>query len=334
MDHKRFLIREKIQIWLSVLVLLALSYWGVWRFFMPADPQSPMLLLDGRLIVLGVLLGAAAVIATLGTLGTRPTSTVMVSVLGLAGLAMRSPDAAMLDWQWGDRVSRLYLLLLVEVLLLGVAVLGTMALVGLLRYGLGRVIGRARWVDPLEAIDEEDRQMLIQADVPVSKLSWLSDHSAELYVLHAGQQALARLVGVETVKGEVLLPKDLKWQNLLGCLGGGTFLGVVLVALFAQSDDRGQVLFSCLGGMMLANLAASHYFSVQSSLIPLGVTMVTAAVFYLVAAVTGQADRPCFHILPIDWMTFGVGGALLGYWTAARMRETRVYDTLVQLWES
>jgi hypothetical protein len=59
--------------------------------------------------------------------------------------------------------------------------------------------------------------------------------------------------------------------------------------------------------------------------------ILTGIVFYILATISvsaGTPPRPQVQVLPIDWLTLGCGGALMGSWLSDRMRETRVLETL------
>jgi hypothetical protein len=100
------------------------------------------------------------------------------------------------------------------------------------------------------------------------------------------------------------------------------------------SDDRGQVLFAVLASFVIAGMLGHHLFPTRLAVATWAMPIATALLFYgLAMASVSQASvpRPQFQVLPLDWLTAGCGGALLGTWLSERMRETRIFETVEKL---
>lgn len=94
---------------------------------------------------------------------------------------------------------------------------------------------------------------------------------------------------------------------------------------------RGQVLFSLFAGFCLAGILAHQKFPTNVFFAAWLAPVLTAVIFYLLATFTsaspteGSAAQIHFYAraLPIDWMTAGGAGALLGYWLSERIHELK-----------
>ena len=83
------------------------------------------------------------------------------------------------------------------------------------------------------------------------------------------------------------------------------------MALLLRSLDRAQVAFALFAGFLIAAWVARHYFWTRSATIAWAMPLLAGLLMYALAAVTGGTQL-VFQILPIDWATAGVSGALAG----------------------
>ena len=114
-----------------------------------------------------------------------------------------------------------------------------------------------------------------------------------------------------------------------GFLVLGTAIAVVTILLSMRSSDRGQVLFSLLASFVLAVILSHQVFPGAYSIAAWLMPPVTAVMFYSLAAneITAGPQAwmavPAYsRALPVDWLTAGCGGAVLGYWICRRLHET------------
>jgi hypothetical protein len=336
MNYKRFHLFEKMQVLVAGGGLLAVVFFFLGRLFQPADPLGPLAMLPNgnfaKLLLAGAMLLVLAVITGAMTTHSRPEGGLLTALIALGGLALLSYPIDTLLWRYSGPRSGLYAQLILEVLLLGVAVTLAEWIVTLIRALLASVNSGWVWNDPLDQITDEQRKILRQSQV---HLRWDSDILAgndlllppgvrntlvgNLWSLLGGQK------DVRTARHHVAV-KALR--RGISCLLLGVVAGVILISLLMQSDQRGQILFSLFAGFVLAALAAQHVFPTRAMFVAWLMPIVTAVVFYLLAALTRGAIRPQFEALPIDWITAGCSGSLLGFWIAGRMRESRIFDTL------
>jgi hypothetical protein len=325
MHHKRTLYIEKLQVFLTLGVLLAGVYYLLWPLFEPADPLGPTTLLaTGNVLRFGafaVLLWAMTALAAVTTTRCRAGSALAVALLGASGLAMRSSSLTPLLWQGDVSYAGLYVAMGGEMLLFVVVLLVAETLSMTLRSAARRFWGKALWQDPTAALTAEQRDYLAS-----EKLS-LEGAGQPLEMTYTGQlwPTLARKLGQP---GE---PSLATWRQAVYCCSTGVLTAVILIVILMASDARGQVLFAVCAACLLGSMLGQHLFPTRVSWAAMGIAIITALLFYGLAMVSvsrGQPPRAQFQVLPLDWMTFGCGGALLGMWLSERMRQTRIFDKL------
>jgi len=266
----------------------------------------------------------AALVGAL-TISARPVGAVMAALLGVGGLALRSQSFRSLLWsQQGDganphELQTMYGQLIAEVVVLtavavlvGMIVLLTRRLVRLALPGSG-------WHDPLaDAIATPARgtpppKGLLDAAMKVMGLDAVD------YTVPGQKDSLIRI--------RPSTPELLK--RLVSCLAMAGVIACALLLALMQSDERGQTIFAMLVSFTLAVLIAHYTTPSPYPLVAWVLPLVLGIAFYLRGATfqTGTSPQdwmtvPSYaHALPIDWMTFGIGGGLLGYWFSARLHE-------------
>jgi hypothetical protein len=282
----------------AVLASLAAGYFLLYPLVRPDDSQVAVAFLAAggldrtAVFAAGVLVLAAA--CGLLTAASRPCGTILVVVLGAGAVALRSPEFRTLLWLRQDRFAGLFHLLIVETVLLA-AVLGAAVLVsGWVRAVTARVVPQLVW-RPVQA-------------GPGS----------------GAPQATGRLAGLGP------------WGRSLTSAGLALLLGLAALAVLLQSSRRGQVLFALLTSFAVAVWVAQRLLPAPHIGAYLLAPLATAVVFYALASVVPygpQADAwdavPLqARVLPLDWLTAGCGGAMLGCWIGQRMDEAKLLDQL------
>ena len=110
--------------------------------------------------------------------------------------------------------------------------------------------------------------------------------------------------------------------------------GAALLLVLLQSGQRGQVIFSVLASFLLAALIAHQLYPVPLSIIPMAAPIILGTAFYILAAKAVQGPShgawmtvPLYaNVLPIDWITLGCGGVMIGFWLSSRIHETRYLE--------
>ena len=115
------------------------------------------------------------------------------------------------------------------------------------------------------------------------------------------------------------------------CLFLAVIVAVALLFLLQQADDRGQVVFAVSVSFFLAMLAANQVAPGPFALVAMLLPPIVATIVYALDGRTiypptsqGWANvKPYAMVMPLDWATFGLAGALLGYRASARLTELR-----------
>ena len=164
MNIRRTLFIEKLQLVLTAVVSLGLVYWIIQSWFVPSDPLSPIIfLLEGsfaKLLLFGLVMWGFAVIITLTTTFSRPEGAVGIVLIALGGLSMRSHSMRSVMWSNDGSMSKIYIQMILEVLLLsimfGVAVIIIIYLRGL----IARKFPQLMWSDRMGNLSSEQIQTL------------------------------------------------------------------------------------------------------------------------------------------------------------------------------
>jgi hypothetical protein len=107
-----------------------------------------------------------------------------------------------------------------------------------------------------------------------------------------------------------------------------------LVIILLRTSDRGQIIFALLVSNFLAMLLAHQFFPSPYSIIAWMAPMLIGVLFYCLAAMSSihygvnawTQVSPYAGALPIDWMTAGAGGGVLGHWISQRIHELRHFE--------
>jgi hypothetical protein len=288
---------EKFTVQVAVVASLAAGYFWLSPMVRGGDGQVataflPVGGLDRAAVFAGGLLVLAAACGLL-TATSRPCGTILAIAFGAGAVALRSPEFRTLLWLRQDRITGLYHLLIVETLLLAVA--------------LGAAVLLSGWV----------RAMVARA---IPQLIWRP----------AAGKASSRSPGGAPLTG--LGP----WGRSLVSAGLALLVGLVALAVLLQSSRRGQVLFALVTSFAVGVWVAQRVLPAPHVETYLLAPLVTAVVLYALASVAPYGARPDAwdtvplqaRVLPLDWLTAGCGGAMLGCWIGQRMNESKLLDQL------
>jgi hypothetical protein len=289
---------EKLTVQVAVVASLAAGYFLLFPLVRPADTQVAVAFLATAglertaAFIGGVLVLAAA--CGLVTAPSRPSGTILVIAVGAGAVALRSPAFRTLLWLRQDHLAGLFGLLIVETLLLA-AVLGAAVLVsGWVRAVIARLMPQLAW------------------------------HPTEPKGSSAASPRTGRLAGLGP------------WGRSLTSAGLALLLGLAALEVLLQSSRRGQVLFALLASFAVAVWLAQRLLPAPHAIAYLLAPLAAAVVFYALASVNPYGPRPDAwdtvlvqaRVLPLDWLTAGCAGAMLGCWIGQRMDEARLLDQL------
>jgi hypothetical protein len=306
---RRRLFTEKTFVELAGLVGVAAVFLLVGPMLIGEDPLGATTFAFGgvgRVVVAALAMIVVAMVCGVLTVVARPAAAGAATLIGLMGLSLGSPPLRTLLWKHHGDLPSLYWMLVVELLVGAVLVVGAI-IVGscVRRFVMGRA-GRWAWRNPL-------------ADADVQPSEW--PHEEFSLVAYC-----KGLVGS---------------KRLAMCAAIMVIGGAVLVTVLCRTGERKQVLFSLFMGFMLTALIAHQIFPMVGSAVFWAGPIVVGLLVYALAAsasqalgdlATGWTDVPHLaRALPVDWLTVGSGGGLIGYLISARMHEGKILDHLEEL---
>jgi hypothetical protein len=315
MNHRQRHWLEKVQVQLASLLGLAAFYLLVWPLVRLADPQAALAFLPGgsagSVLIVAAAAAVVAVPASVATLGSRPAGGLLAAFVAVGGLSLRSEPMRNLLWVHQDQPSRLFVLLMIESILLVMVLLASALVVRQVRRSARKIRPGLVWLDPLG----EAGYGLAAGGL-----------EGEAFRVAAG--ALTGRGGAD--RGKTDARGQLAVRYLL-CSAMALAVSVVLVLLLMRSGLRGQVLFALLASFALGVLAAHQKFPVPFGVLFMVLPMVAAVGFYAFGVVTAVAGEwtsvpPQVRALPIDWLSAGAGGSVMGYWISARIHEFRHFE--------
>ena len=335
MTHRQVHFLEKIEFQVTAIAAAAVVYWFVWPLLIPGDPEWPiffiargayasMWMLAGFACVIGLVCGATTVTA-------RPQTAAMALVLGLGGLSLRSPRIRSLLWASQDSMSVMYWRMALEVLVLMAVVVIAAAVACIGRRITASLAGGLLWRDPLIDLDE-DRRAAYNRELAARNAEKPSPWSA--WAVVSLLSAPLGIIWVPNAKrSEKLLGRDTAIRGLLGFMISVTGSAIV-VFLLLRSPERGQVLFALFAGCFLGVFFSQRIVPTRTNVTAWATPAVMGVLLYVLGAISsfgvgrGAWMDVAFYAraLPIDWMTAGLGGAMLGHWEDLRMREARYID--------
>ncbi|RPI59728.1 MAG: hypothetical protein EHM48_08440 [Planctomycetaceae bacterium] len=299
MSHHKFHWFEKTQVQLATVAAMAAVYFLLWPMLRPWDPQGPAMYVHygswAKLGLLAIVLLSFAALAGAITIKSRPEGAIIVALFGLGGVSLRSGQFRQAIFTQPDGIGPMFSQMLGELFVMAAMLVAVVGVVYLIRALAAKISPALIWHDVLA-----DKAYL--AEAAPSK----SDEKA----------------------------KARKTINIVGCLLLSLAIAVPLLMLLLQSTDRGQVIFALLASCGLAVLIAHQLLPSQYSFVAWTMPIIMGIGVYVLAivqAVPGSANSwtaTAFivQILPVDWLTAGAGGGVLGYWISERIHEMKYLE--------
>lgn len=341
MTIKKSLTWEKTQMLLATGGLLVCVYGCIAPFFQPVfDPLSPIALLPGAshsalFLAIALLLGLVALAGVLTT-RVRPVGALAAGLIAMGGLSLRSPGARPLFVANAGPLQNVFVQM---ALLLGIFALFLMVaewVLGTIRRLLARVAKPWAWRNPLTDLTPEMHAALRETHVSFRDV-FLHDAELSWETALYGKGLLRCLLALlRRGDAEDTRPDQPTLQRVGGFLAVAMGAGVVVLFILSRSTQRGQLLFALVAAFFLSVRIAYHLFPIRAMFLAWLSPMVVGGGVYLLAAVGGFSAAsdslkhmpPIYHLLPIDWLTAGAGGALLGFWTGQRASDVTAFETL------
>lgn len=321
MNPRRQFWLEKLQVQTAGALIAVVGYFVLWPILGASDPQGALsFLVDGgvsRLMSFALFFWVLAIICGVVTISARPVGAMVGLLLGTVGFAFRSPQIRSLLWDRLDTLSGLYGTLIAEILILGgVLIVGWIIVIGV-RHVIGKLLPDLIWKDPRSI--QRDAQKL--KHIPEAR----------------GWRGLLVVVGLSTIPAEKTDSNSkgdgqLVAQQWLLWAGSQLVIAGVLLWALMRSADRGQVLFALAASFFCASLISNIRFPNPYGMSGWVFPIVLAVCLYVLAGYSAIGEPPQGWIevatygraLPIDWLTAGCGGSMLGYWVSFRICDERV----------
>jgi len=219
-----------------------------------------------------------------------------------------------LFWQRPETLGQAYFQMILELLALGVVVILAAAAAGLVRWVWFRIRPGWLWRPP-----------------PGEARAYAAPRGSALAAIDPTDLLRARFRGQKPGSPgrqhstEVELAASLPGALL------GLLLSVVLIFLLMRSAQRLQILFALVASFALAVMIADRFSPIKCGFLPLLMPIVAGVLMYVLASSSSIAHLPQAWVrvgfygraLPMDWVTAGCGGAMLGYWASKRSRDAK-----------
>ena len=324
MSHRRIHLLEKLQVQLAAIASLCVVYFALAPALDATDPALPITFIgEDGFVRLALLVGVIWLVAAgcaLVTVSARPEGAMLAALLGAAGISLHSPAIRPLLWARQD-LSGVFARMRLEVALFILVVAGVAIVVALVRRAVAWRKPGWLWKSPLTAADEADSAKDNPAE-PVSLLTTLREGLGFGPTDPTGGKPKGQQHAVQGAYFFAL----------------GLMVALVCLMLLMKSADRGQILFALLASFFLAVLIAHQVFATHCTLLAWILPLVAGVLLYSLAAFTIVATgaKAWMHVpeyaraLPIDYLTAGCGGAVLGHWVSQRVHEMRYVEKRLQ----
>ncbi len=320
MNHRRFHWLEKFEVQLTCIASLGVVFFWLWPLVMPADPNEPFVFIPagsyGNITAFCAVVLLLAAACSLATLRARLEGAVAAVLVGAMGMSLRSASVRSLLWWRENDLRAMFSGFIIELLLLGLLLLCVILIVGLVRMAVASVRPNWLWRNPIGRRPTDGRVGFREA------FGTIFFSTADFAAPKDPNEQKNR-------------KKDISAHDAFLRIGSCFLLGLVvclaLALVMIRSSDRGQIVFAVAVSSLAASLIAYHAFSVPTSIVAFAMPITAGLALYILStffAISGDppawADVPFYaQVLPVDWLTAGCAGSLVGYLTSVRIIEGR-----------
>ena len=288
---------EKMLVYATAAVALAAAWFACWHAVMGWDSGILSFLPDGAYARLaayaGVVWGISLLCAVL-TLSAPVEGALLATLIGAAGLSLRSGPARALLWRWPEaKIGQLFSLLALEVLVLGAILGGAMVVILLVRALLRRLLPRRLWARPqgdggADSADQETKKNPIARMAGAALMEIAVALILLVYTFRSTDRgqiafALAASFFVAALAAHWTFPV----RSTLPFWIGPIFMAAVVFALGSAGAQGGD---------------GPEWYN----------------------AIIVARGLPLRAALPVDWLACGCGGAVWGFWASRRIRYARL----------
>ncbi|MCP4378861.1 MAG: hypothetical protein GY794_22135 [bacterium] len=340
MKHKRHHWLEKIQVQFAGAVALAVTFFIIEPMHGRWDPQWPATFVStgsfGGLLSFAVLVWVLAAFCAVLTISSRPEGALFATLVGAAGISMHSPPIRALFWDRQDSMEGVFLQLIAELFALFVIVVVAIHVVYRVRALACKLCPGWMWKGRIT--EETFSSNGVDAKTPEGKkqthsLSWIVWFLSPIRVSFLDQMRISNELSIVSPRQQAKSRKA-ALTCMFYCLAATMLYSSIMLMLLMQSTQRGQIIFALFASFLLATLIAHQQFATQFSVVSWASALLTGILFYTLAIASSGHSGPNVWIkvrlfaraLPIDWMSAGGAGGVLGYWISERIHELRHID--------
>ena len=342
MKHERHHWLEKLQVEFAGTVALVVTFFIVGPVHGSWDPQWPATFIStgsfGGLLQLAVLVWVLAAACAALTFSSRPEGALFTTLVGAAGVSMHSTPIRVLFWSSQSSVSGVFVQLAIELLVLIVIVVVAIHIICRVRAAMAKVFPNLMWKGRILGSADETNGSDKASKKPARSTSPQSQGSPSWFLWFISPIGVSLLDQMRMSDGMSVISPEQQARSraaalrcTLYCLAATVLYSSILLMLLMRSPSRGQIVFALFTSFLVATLIAHQQFATQFSVVSWGSAMITGLLFYVLAiASSGQADTNSWinvqmfaRALPVDWMTVGGAGGVLGYWISERIHELR-----------
>ncbi len=336
MKHKHHHWLEKMQVEFAGGAALAVTFFIVGPMRGWWDPQWPTTFVTtgsfGTLAGFALLVWALAVACAALTVSARPEGALFATLVGAAGVSMHSAPIRVLFWSRQDSLTGVFLQLIGELVVLFVIVVGAVYIIYQIRALAVRVCPNWMWRGRIIGLSDDTRVTSgkpAREQHPLASSSWTAWFFAPIRVSFLDQMRTSDMSVISP--GQQARDGKAALRCTVYCLAAIVLYSSILLMLLMRSTHRGQIIFALFASFLLATLIAHQQFATRFSVVSWASALFTGVLFYMLAIASSGRMGPNVWIklqlfaraLPIDWMTAGGAGGVLGYWISERIHELR-----------
>ena len=336
MKHERHHWLEKLQVQFAGAAALAVTFFIVGPMNGGWDPEWPATFIPyggfAGLLHFGLLVWILAAVCAVVTISSRPEGALFATLVGAVGVSMHSAQIRVLLWSREGSFAGVFAQLIAELLVLFVVLVGAIHIICWVRVLMSRVWPGLMWKGRItaqtvasdESSPEPETKKAAPAGFSSSMVLWLLSPLGPSGT--PGPEPLVDLSPKEAAKN-----RTAAIICTVSCLAATVLYSSIILMLLMWSPNRGQIIFALFASFFLATLIAHQQFATQFSVVAWGSALLTGIMFYVLAiASSGNMGsnlwmnlKPFSRALPIDWMTAGGAGGVLGYWISERIHELK-----------
>jgi len=327
---------EKLQVEFAGGAALALTFFIVGPMRGWWDPQWPTTFIStgsfggllGFVLLVWILAAACAAL----TISARPEGALFATLVGAAGVSMHSAPIRALFWSREASLSGVFAQLIGELGMLFVVVVGAIHIICQVRALMARVCGDWMWKGRITALTVSSDSPDIES---VARSDFADGFSSSIVLWLLSPLGSSGLPGPDRTgaksPGQAAENRKTAVVCTVSCLAATVLYGSIILMLLMRSTHRGQIIFALFASFLLATLIAHQQFATRFSVVAWASALLTGVLFYMLAiASSGYVGpnawikiQPFARALPIDWMTAGGAGGVLGYWISERIHELK-----------